>query len=51
MMEGEVTATGDGDKLQINKGESLFASQDCSYEITSQSEIAIVFKASVPSAR
>jgi mannose-6-phosphate isomerase len=51
VMEGEVTATADGDKLQINKGESFFASQDCSYEITSQSESAVVFKASVPSAR
>jgi mannose-6-phosphate isomerase len=51
VMEGEVRATADGDKLQINKGESFFASQDCSYEITSQSESAVVFKASVPSAR
>jgi mannose-6-phosphate isomerase len=51
VMEGEVTATADGDKLQINKGESFFASQDCSYKFTSQSESAVVFKASVPSAR
>ena len=51
VMEGQVTATADADKLQINKGEPFFASQDCSYEITSQSEIAVVFKASVPSAR
>ena len=51
VMEGEVTATADGDKLQINKGGAFFASQDCSYKFTSQSESAVVFKASVPSAR
>ena len=51
VMEGEITAIADGDKLQIKKGESFFASQDCSYVITSRSESAVVFKASVPSAR
>ena len=49
VMEGDITATSGGDKLQVRKGESFFASQDCSYEITSQSESSVVFKASVPS--
>ncbi len=51
VMEGEITATADVDKLQFKKGESFFASQDCSYEITSQSGFAVVFKASIPSSR
>ena len=49
VMEGDITATSGGDTLQVSKGESFFASQDCSYEITSQSESSVVFKASVPS--
>jgi len=51
VMEGEITATADVDKLQFKKGESFFASPDCSYEITSQSESSVVFKASIPSSR
>lgn len=51
VMEGEITATAGVDKLQFKKGESFFASQDCSYEITSQSGFAVVFKASIPSSR
>jgi mannose-6-phosphate isomerase class I len=50
-MEGEVTATAHGDKLQIKTGESCFAPQDTNYEITSQSMSAVLFKASVPSPR
>jgi mannose-6-phosphate isomerase len=51
VMEGEVTATAHGDKLQIKMGESFFATQDTNYEITSQSLSAVLFKASLPSPR
>jgi mannose-6-phosphate isomerase class I len=51
VVEGEVTAMANGDKLQIKTGESFFAPQDTNYEITSQSVSAVLFKASVPSAR
>jgi len=51
VLDGEIIATANGDKLQLKTGESFFAPQDTPYELTCQSEKAVLFKASVPSLR
>jgi mannose-6-phosphate isomerase len=50
VMEGEITASFHGETLQLKAGESIFAPQSASYEISCPSGMAVVFKASVPRA-
>jgi mannose-6-phosphate isomerase class I len=50
VMEGEISASSHGETLHLKAGESFFAPQTASYEITCPSGTAVVFKASVPQA-
>jgi mannose-6-phosphate isomerase len=50
VMEGEISASSHGETLHLKTGESFFAPQTASYEITCPSGTAVVFKASVPQA-
>jgi mannose-6-phosphate isomerase class I len=50
VMEGEISASSHGETLHLKAGESFFAPQTASYEITCPSVTAVVFKASVPQA-
>jgi len=50
VMEGEITASSHGETLHLKAGESFFAPQLASYEISCPSGTAVVFKASVPRA-
>ncbi len=51
VMNGEVTAEAGGEKLHLSRGECLFVTQDTDYTLTGESQDAVVFKASLPSAK
>lgn len=48
VMEGEITASSSGETLHLKAGESFFAPQSASYEISCPCGTPVVFKASVP---
>jgi mannose-6-phosphate isomerase len=50
VVEGEITASSHGETLHLKAGESFFAPQPASYEISCPRGMAVVFKASVPRA-
>lgn len=49
VIQGEITASHAGGELHLKAGESALAPQDTPYTVSTHSEPAIVFKASVPS--